>query len=83
MIVPDPMAAVISRVRAVADSKTAMVVTAILERQRESGVTLMLNGIMKAAAFIGFAVIADQFLADGVYTDATLSMLRQIEHSFH
>jgi hypothetical protein len=43
----------------------------------------MLNGIMKAAAFVGFAVIADRFLADGFYTDATLSMLRQIEHSFH
>src|SRR6516162_10227577 len=35
MIGPNPMTAVISRVRAVADSKTAMVVTAILERQRE------------------------------------------------
>ena len=43
----------------------------------------MLNGIMKAAAFIGFVVVADQFLADGIYTEAMLSMLRQIEHSFH
>jgi hypothetical protein len=42
----------------------------------------MLNGIMKAAAFIGLAVIVDQFLTHGAYTDATLSMLRQIEHSF-
>ncbi len=42
----------------------------------------MLNGIMKAAALLGLAVIADRFLTDGVYTDATISMLRQIEHSF-
>jgi hypothetical protein len=43
----------------------------------------MLNGIVKAAALIGMAMIADQFLTDGAYTEATLSMLRQIEHSFH
>jgi hypothetical protein len=43
----------------------------------------MLNGIIKAAAFIGVAVLLDQFLTDGAYTDATLSMLRQMEHSFH
>jgi hypothetical protein len=42
----------------------------------------MLNGIMKAAAFIGIAVIADRLFTDGVYTDATLSILRQMEHSF-
>jgi hypothetical protein len=42
----------------------------------------MLNGIVKAAVIIGIAVMADQFLTDGTYTDATLSMLRQIEHSF-
>jgi hypothetical protein len=43
----------------------------------------MLNGIAKAVVIIGLAVIADQFLSNGFYTDATLSMLRQIEHSFH
>jgi hypothetical protein len=43
----------------------------------------MLNGIVKAAVIIAIAVMADQFLTDGIYTDATLSMLRQIEHSFH
>jgi len=43
----------------------------------------MLNGIVKAAALLGVAMIADQFLTDGTYTEATLSMLRQIEHSFH
>ena len=43
----------------------------------------MLNGIVKAVAIIGAVVLADQFLTDGAYTDAALSMLRQIEHSFH
>ena len=43
----------------------------------------MLSGVMKAAAFIALAVIADQFLTDGLYTEGTLSMLRQIAHSFH
>jgi hypothetical protein len=42
----------------------------------------MLNGIVKAAFIIGIAVMADQFFTDGSYTDAALSMLRQIEHSF-
>ncbi len=43
----------------------------------------MLNGIVKAVVIIGAVVLADQFLTNGTYTDATLSMLRQIEHSFH
>jgi hypothetical protein len=42
----------------------------------------MLNGIVKAAVIVGIAVMADQFFTDGAYTDAALSMLRQIEHSF-
>ncbi|HZE54679.1 MAG TPA: hypothetical protein VE111_15630 [Bradyrhizobium sp.] len=42
----------------------------------------MLHGIAKAVVIIGLAFIADQFVSDGRYTDATLSMLRQIEHSF-
>jgi hypothetical protein len=44
--------------------------------------TVMLHGIAKAVVIIGLAFIADQFVSDGRYTDATLSMLRQIEHSF-
>jgi len=44
--------------------------------------TVMLNGIAKAVVIIGLVFIADQFFSDGRYTDATLSMLRQIEHSF-
>jgi hypothetical protein len=47
-----------------------------------TGQALMLNGIVKAAVIVGIAVMADQFFADGTYTDAALSMLRQIEHSF-
>jgi hypothetical protein len=41
----------------------------------------MLNGIVKAAVIVGIAVMADQFFADGTYTDAALSMLRQIHSS--
>jgi hypothetical protein len=41
----------------------------------------MLNGIVKAAAIVGIAVIADRVFTDGTYADAALSMLR-IEHSF-
>jgi hypothetical protein len=48
----------------------------------ESRATRMLRGIVKAAVIIGIAVMVDQLVADGTYTDATLSMLRQIEHSF-
>jgi hypothetical protein len=43
----------------------------------------MLDGIVKTAVIIGAVVLADQFLTNGTYTDAILSMLRQIEHSFH
>ena len=39
----------------------------------------MLNGNVKAAVIIGIAVAADQLFTDGTYTDAALSMLRQIE----
>ena len=42
----------------------------------------MLNGIIKAAVMIGTVVLADQYLADGIYTDAALSMLSQMAHSF-
>jgi hypothetical protein len=42
----------------------------------------MLHGIAKAVVIIGVAFIADQFLSGGFYSDATLSMLRQIEYSF-
>jgi hypothetical protein len=43
----------------------------------------MLHGIVKAVVILGAVVLADQFLTDGTYTDAALSMLRQIEHSIH
>ena len=43
----------------------------------------MLNGIVKAVVIIGAVVLADQFFTNGTYTNVTLSMLRQIEHSFH
>jgi hypothetical protein len=48
-----------------------------------SGQDPMLNGIVKAVVIIAAVALADQFLTNGTYTDATLSMLRQIEHSFH
>ena len=43
----------------------------------------MLNGIVKAAVIIAVAALVDQFLTGGTFTDGALSMLRQMEHSFH
>jgi hypothetical protein len=41
----------------------------------------MLTGIAKAVIILAIAVVADQYLSGGLYTDAALSMLRQIRHS--
>jgi hypothetical protein len=43
----------------------------------------MLNGIVKPVVIIAAVALADQFLTNGTTADAALSMLRQIEHSFH
>jgi hypothetical protein len=43
----------------------------------------MFRGIAKAFVIIGITIVADQFLHDGLYTDAALSMLREMQHSFH
>lgn len=43
----------------------------------------MLKGIAKAILLIAGVVMADQYFADGFYTDGALSMLKQIRHSFH
>jgi hypothetical protein len=50
---------------------------------REQGARLMLSGIVKAILIVSVVVIADQYFANGVYTDGALSMLRQIRHSFN
>jgi hypothetical protein len=39
----------------------------------------MLKGIAKAIVLIGIAAMADQYLTNGTYTDAALSILGQIE----
>jgi hypothetical protein len=41
----------------------------------------MLAGIAKAVIILTIAVVADHYLYGGLYTDAALSMLRQIRHS--
>jgi hypothetical protein len=43
----------------------------------------MLKGIAKAFVIIGVTIVADQIFHDGLYTDAALSMLREMQHSFH
>jgi hypothetical protein len=43
----------------------------------------MLNGIVKAILIVSVVVIADQYFSNGYYTEGTLSMLRQMRHSFH
>jgi hypothetical protein len=43
----------------------------------------MLNGIVKAIVIVSLVVLADQYLTSGLYTDAALSMLKQIRHSFN
>jgi hypothetical protein len=43
----------------------------------------MLKGVAKVLLIIGVAVLADQYFANGFYTDSALSMLKQIRHSFH
>jgi hypothetical protein len=42
----------------------------------------MLKGIAKAIVIVGIALMADQYLANGTYSDAALSILGQMEHSF-
>jgi len=42
----------------------------------------MLKGIAKAIVIIAVVLLADQYFANGFYTDGALSMLRQIRHSF-
>jgi hypothetical protein len=44
---------------------------------------LMLSGIVKAILIVSVVVIADQYFANGVYTDGALSMLRQMRQSFN
>jgi hypothetical protein len=43
----------------------------------------MLSGIVKAILIVSVVVIADQYFANGVYTDGALSMLRQMRQSFN
>jgi bacteriorhodopsin len=40
------------------------------------------KGILIAVLIIAAAVAADQYFKFGYYTDGTLAMLRQIQHSF-
>jgi hypothetical protein len=40
------------------------------------------KGILTAVLIFGAAVAADQYYNFGYYTDGTLAMLRQIQHSF-
>jgi hypothetical protein len=42
----------------------------------------MLKGIAKPIVTIGIAAMTDQYLTNGTYTDAALSLLGQMEHSF-
>jgi hypothetical protein len=42
----------------------------------------MLTGIAKAIVVILAAIAVDQYLYSGLYTDAAMSMLREIRHSF-
>jgi len=42
----------------------------------------MFKGILIAGLVLLAAALLDQYLAHGLYTDATMSMLRQMRHSF-
>ena len=44
---------------------------------------LMLSGIVKAILIVFVVVIADMYFTNGYYTNGSLSMLRQMRHSFH
>ena len=43
----------------------------------------MLSGIVKTILIVFVVVIADMYFTNGYYTNGSLSMLRQIRHSFH
>jgi hypothetical protein len=42
----------------------------------------MLKGILIAGLVLLGAALLDQYLTYGLYTDAAMSMLRQVRHSF-
>jgi hypothetical protein len=42
----------------------------------------MLRGVVKAIIVILAAIVVDEYLYYGFYTDAAMSMLRDMRHSF-
>ena len=42
----------------------------------------MIKGVAIAALVVAAAILADQQLSYGYYTDAALALLRQMQHSF-